>query len=114
MIRLPPRATRTDTLFPYTTLFRSLLAPAFLLAPAPALAQKVDFDVPEQRAVTGIPEFARQAKIQIVAPANIDGLRTRAVRGRLSVDEGLRRLLRGPALFEIGRESCRERVCQYV
>src|SRR3546814_4404783 len=26
MIRLPPRATRTDTLFPYTTLFRSPLA----------------------------------------------------------------------------------------
>src|SRR3546814_14945558 len=26
MIRLPPRSTRTDTLFPYTTLFRSLLA----------------------------------------------------------------------------------------
>src|SRR3546814_10061091 len=25
MIRLPPRATRTDTLFPYTTLFRSRL-----------------------------------------------------------------------------------------
>src|SRR3546814_6435516 len=25
MIRLPPRATRTDTLFPYTTLFRSEL-----------------------------------------------------------------------------------------
>src|SRR3546814_15785966 len=32
MIRRPPRSTRTDTLFPYTTLFRSLgpqvLAPA--------------------------------------------------------------------------------------
>src|SRR3546814_7644701 len=28
MIRLPPRSTRTDTLFPYTTLFRSLLAVA--------------------------------------------------------------------------------------
>src|SRR3546814_18796889 len=27
MIRLPPRSTRTDTLFPYTTLFRSLLDP---------------------------------------------------------------------------------------
>src|SRR3546814_6558834 len=27
MIRRPPRSTRTDTLFPYTTLFRSLLAP---------------------------------------------------------------------------------------
>src|SRR3546814_19755917 len=25
MIPLPPRSTRTDTLFPYTTLFRSLL-----------------------------------------------------------------------------------------
>src|SRR3546814_7010021 len=31
MIRRPPRSTRTDTLFPYTTLFRSvpLLTPAY-------------------------------------------------------------------------------------
>src|SRR3546814_12234190 len=28
MIRRPPRSTRTDTLFPYTTLFRSLWGPA--------------------------------------------------------------------------------------
>src|SRR3546814_9938846 len=28
MIRRPPRSTRTDTLFPYTTLFRSIVAPA--------------------------------------------------------------------------------------
>src|SRR3546814_4991683 len=28
MIRRPPRSTRTDTLFPYTTLFRSRLQPA--------------------------------------------------------------------------------------
>src|SRR3546814_1838880 len=27
MIRRPPRSTRTDTLFPYTTLFRSALLP---------------------------------------------------------------------------------------
>src|SRR3546814_2799434 len=27
MIRRPPRSTRTDTLFPYTTLFRSQLSP---------------------------------------------------------------------------------------
>src|SRR3546814_5017938 len=32
MIRRPPRSTRTDTLFPYTTLFRSL--GARLLSPA--------------------------------------------------------------------------------
>src|SRR3546814_18188272 len=28
MIRRPPRSTRTDTLFPYTTLFRSVRCPA--------------------------------------------------------------------------------------
>src|SRR3546814_2184182 len=28
MIRRPPRSTRTDTLFPYTTLFRSLVVDA--------------------------------------------------------------------------------------
>src|SRR3546814_17009538 len=27
MIRRPPKSTRTETLFPYTTLFRSMLAP---------------------------------------------------------------------------------------
>src|SRR3546814_15849925 len=38
MIRRPPRSTRTDTLFPYTTLFRSVLGgQAELVAVAPAL-----------------------------------------------------------------------------
>src|SRR3546814_11077412 len=32
MIRRPPRSTRTDTLFPYTTLFRSLQAPVRQIA----------------------------------------------------------------------------------
>src|SRR3546814_9631124 len=31
MIRRPPRSTRTDTLFPYTTLFRSLVASLALM-----------------------------------------------------------------------------------
>src|SRR3546814_18480055 len=30
MIRRPPRSTRTDTLFPYTTLFRSLYGEGFV------------------------------------------------------------------------------------
>src|SRR3546814_3060433 len=30
MIRRPPRSTRTDTLFPYTTLFRSFVFEGFL------------------------------------------------------------------------------------
>src|SRR3546814_17204142 len=34
MIRRPPRSTRTDTLFPYTTLFRSTPASACTVAPA--------------------------------------------------------------------------------
>src|SRR3546814_14089931 len=33
MIRRPPRSTRTDTLFPYTTLFRSFSALVFLALP---------------------------------------------------------------------------------
>src|SRR3546814_4646396 len=32
MIRRPPRSTRTDTLFPYTTLCRSVLAESALIA----------------------------------------------------------------------------------
>src|SRR3546814_19986737 len=45
MIRRPPRSTRTDTLFPYTTLFRSLVVFVlgalfgFLLA-APAIMRR--------------------------------------------------------------------------
>src|SRR3546814_20493724 len=31
MIRRPPRSTRTDTLFPYTTLFRSFAVPDAML-----------------------------------------------------------------------------------
>src|SRR3546814_7702936 len=39
MIRRPPRSTRTDTLFPYTTLFRSLLGTDALCAEA--IAERV-------------------------------------------------------------------------
>src|SRR3546814_3680830 len=57
MIRRPPRSTRTDTLFPYTTLFRSTSAsrlpataapsrdrPLSLLAVQEAQAQRVQLD----------------------------------------------------------------------
>src|SRR3546814_9289048 len=44
MIRRPPRSTRTDTLFPYTTLFRSM-TPLFLGLGGPALtdAERASF-----------------------------------------------------------------------
>src|SRR3546814_15193553 len=35
MIRRPPRSTRTDTLFPYTTLFRSIPVVALFLSRRP-------------------------------------------------------------------------------
>src|SRR3546814_9516498 len=42
MMRRPPRSTRTDTLFPYTTLFRSFIAFAPADAPRIALALVVE------------------------------------------------------------------------
>src|SRR3546814_20267943 len=42
MIRRPPRSTRTDTLFPYPTLFRSpfgTVALSFLLQATPAMSR---------------------------------------------------------------------------
>src|SRR3546814_4398103 len=52
MQRLPPRSTRTDTLFPYTTLFRSIDA----IAPAPTSA-------PNSRRRTGRPARSRSASV---------------------------------------------------
>src|SRR3546814_14476225 len=49
MIRRPPRSTRTDTLFPYTTLFRSIVIPAFTEAATTAAGNRVP-------AMTGVPE----------------------------------------------------------
>src|SRR3546814_6532832 len=47
MIRRPPRSTRTDTLFPYTTLFRSnpislLVQPAYNRKAAISVSNKID------------------------------------------------------------------------
>src|SRR3546814_10277039 len=53
MIRLPPRSTRTDTLFPYTTLFRSPLA-----QDAPAAREL--HDVVDSEEIAGIAAIANQ------------------------------------------------------
>src|SRR3546814_4396656 len=44
MIRRPPRSTRTDTLFPYTTLFRSNV-----LAAHPAVAEAAVVPAPDSK-----------------------------------------------------------------
>src|SRR3546814_10803202 len=43
MVRRPPRATRTDTLFPYTTLFRSQYEPRMQLEEAVTIAAGTEF-----------------------------------------------------------------------
>src|SRR3546814_19555379 len=95
MIRRPPRSTRTDTLFPYTTLFRSQRDEAAILR-AIGIDQRIR-DLRACRCGNALHAF--------------DGcLRDRALhqpharRQPRDVDD------RG----ENGRASCRERVCQYV
>src|SRR3546814_18367676 len=59
MILRPPRATRTDTLFPYTTLFRSTLGDVHMLAEfiwrlaQPADAQHREFAITWRQCAAG-------------------------------------------------------------
>src|SRR3546814_16822804 len=98
MIRRPPRSTRTATLLPYTTLCRSLA------------------DVAE--AGNGR-DLAREHHVGAAADrvderflTAIEVVELRLGNAVVDVDRGEGQL----ALFgdEIGRASCRERVCQYV
>src|SRR3546814_11085604 len=58
MIRRPPRSTRTDTLFPYTTLFRSLTAAARRLSVEHTTVSR---RVQACEASAGAPLFTRSA-----------------------------------------------------
>src|SRR3546814_11749658 len=60
MIRRPPRSTRTDTLFPYTTLFRSFhLVPAELRRRRHVAHRAVQRGGAEQRALRTLENFDR-------------------------------------------------------
>jgi iron complex outermembrane receptor protein len=68
-------------------------------ASTPAAAQTRSFDVAAQPASSGIPAFARQAGVQILASGNlVAGKQTQQVKGSYSVEEGLRLLLDGTGL----------------
>jgi iron complex outermembrane recepter protein len=72
----------------------------------PAHAQTRDFNVPSQSATTGIPEFARQAGIQIlVSEPLVRGKRIATVTGSHSVEEGLAMLLRGTGLVGTSKDG---------
>src|SRR3546814_5474119 len=49
MIRRPPRSTRTDTLFPYTTLFRSTDWPKPLIFTPPSCGTGVSWVLPKTK-----------------------------------------------------------------
>src|SRR3546814_17046840 len=82
MIRRPPRSTRTDTLFPYTTLFRSLddhlvcayrlgLSTGHILIPLLFAGQKMCF--PHQLATGDLSDLERMC-IELIAQRNLDHL----------------------------------------
>jgi iron complex outermembrane receptor protein len=80
----------------------SLLISAAIAATAVAgvaQAQTRTFDIPAQDAVTGIPNFARQAGLQIlVSGSAVRGVKTKAVIGAFTPEAGLRQLLDGTGL----------------
>src|SRR3546814_19638654 len=114
MIRRPPRSTRTDTLFPYTTLFRSACGPGRKLV-----------ERAEQRYRRADPVQARERAgdaadraVEGCAPAAVHG----RCRGRIVADrpaagrrtgEGRGMARGGAALSEIGRAWGWERGVQY-
>lgn len=64
-----------------------------------ASAQGRTFSLPESNAVVALPEFARQAGVQIVAPGEyLQQVRTPAVQGTLESRVALRQLLAGTGL----------------
>src|SRR3546814_19423233 len=97
MIRRPPRSTRTDTLFPYTTLFRSgdRLLGEGIGAYSPVSGK---FGTKEVYGELVVPLISDDQDFPLIRSAEFDG----SIR---YVDH---------SIAEIGRASCRERVCQYV
>src|SRR3546814_13532876 len=115
MIRRPPRSTRTDTLFPYTTLFRSVPVSEKVVA-VEAEAVTIDTVLENIRAVGTLgpdeavviaPEIA--GRIDSIHFGEGDEVKAGDVLVELDATT-----LRAELDKEIGRASCRERVCQYV
>src|SRR3546814_17584864 len=102
MIRRPPRSTRTDTLFPYTTLFRSRSCRFRRCGERGDDARGIAN--PSENAALGGDHSQRNL-------VEFGEIGTRAVRQHEAVDAPV---LGFAHRGKIGRASCRERVCQYV
>ncbi|MFT4179648.1 MAG: TonB-dependent receptor, partial [Thermomonas sp.] len=77
----------------------ALLAPAATLhaqTPSAASAATADFAIEAQPLSTALIAFGQQARVQVVtAGANLEGLRSKGISGRMSPEQALRRLLQG-------------------
>src|SRR3546814_14175351 len=102
MIRRQPRSTRTDTLFPYTTLFRSVDAAA-------GVAEAVDQPRLDRRGAVLEAIVEHEGAVAEVVGQRIEFARNVVQRIGVQDAEVLQ-----PFRMQIGRASCRERVCQYV
>src|SRR3546814_16368634 len=81
MIRRPPRSTLTDTLFPYTTLFRSNVMDVgkeqFLIRGLGLLQSTEDIGAIVLKSVHGVPVYLRDVATVVEAPAPRFGAVTR-------------------------------------
>src|SRR3546814_19338351 len=107
MIRRPPRSTRTDTLFPYTTLFRALQRGHEVLAGRELLEGQRRVRVGAEATGHEHPEAGLDRAIG-QGPVRRD--HADVVEHRLAAVGVAAREVD----LEIGRASCRESVCQYV
>src|SRR3546814_11422617 len=105
MLPRPPRSTRTTTLFPYTTLFRSWRESA---AFAGVDAAVVAYTPTGPLGLSICYDLRFPALYQALSAA---GARVLAVPAAFTRPTGA---AHWHILLQIGRASCRERVCQYV
>ena len=82
-----------------TKLILQTTALVSVMIPVAALAQQRAFDLPPQSATKSVPEFARQAGIQIVAPGKkLRGVNTSELKGTYDVRAALKKLIAGAGL----------------
>src|SRR3546814_14950230 len=110
MIRRPPRSTRTDTLFPYTTLFRSIDNP-------PDLAV-FDIKMPRMDGLELLRRLREKSALPVIFLTSKDDELDEALGLAMGADDYISKPFSQRLLIarirEIGRASCRERVFQYV
>src|SRR3546814_11092967 len=114
MIRRPPRSTRTDTLFPYTTLFRSVVRAVTAML-HPLVDQPISYLIASDgRAITLVDPDALWQRVL----GRAQDMGAAATPGEAKQLAGLLAALppaeREKLATELGRASCRERVCPYV